>query len=92
VSIAYSRLGEVYQAKDRKLGRDVAIKVLPEGFARDADRAARFQREAKLLASLNHPNIAPSIIGPYSDHPAGPSRLIQGSSAQFCAKIRFFVP
>jgi eukaryotic-like serine/threonine-protein kinase len=51
-------MGEVYQAKDRKLGRDVAIKVLPEEFAKDADRVARFQREAKLLASLNHPNIA----------------------------------
>ncbi len=51
-------MGEVYQAKDRKLGRDVAIKVLPEEFARDADRVARFQREAKMLASLNHSNIA----------------------------------
>src|SRR4030042_2034224 len=51
-------MGEVYQAKDRKLGRDVAIKVLPDEFAKDADRVARFQREAKLLASLNHPNIA----------------------------------
>ncbi|MBN1570279.1 MAG: protein kinase [Acidobacteria bacterium] len=51
-------MGEVFQAKDQKLGRDVAIKVLPEEFARDADRVARFQREAKLLASLNHPNIA----------------------------------
>lgn len=51
-------MGEVYQAKDQKLGRDVAIKVLPNEFAKDADRVARFQREAKLLASLNHPNIA----------------------------------
>ena len=51
-------MGEVYRAKDQKLGRNVAIKVLPEEFARDADRVARFQREAKLLASLNHPNIA----------------------------------
>jgi serine/threonine protein kinase/Tol biopolymer transport system component len=51
-------MGEVYQAKDQKLGRDVAIKVLPEEFAKDADRVARFQREAKLLASLNHSNIA----------------------------------
>jgi eukaryotic-like serine/threonine-protein kinase len=51
-------MGEVYQANDKKLGRDVAIKVLPEEFARDADRVARFQREAKLLASLNHTNIA----------------------------------
>ncbi len=51
-------MGEVYRARDQKLARDVAIKVLPEEFARDADRVARFQREAKLLASLNHPNIA----------------------------------
>ena len=51
-------MGEVFQAKDQKLGRDVAIKVLPEEFAKDSDRVARFQREAKLLASLNHPNIA----------------------------------
>jgi eukaryotic-like serine/threonine-protein kinase len=51
-------MGEVYQAKDRKLGRDVAIKVLPEEFSKDIDRIGRFQREAKVLASLNHPNIA----------------------------------
>jgi len=51
-------MGEVFRAKDQKLGRDVAIKILPEEFAKDADRVARFQREAKLLASLNHPNIA----------------------------------
>jgi serine/threonine-protein kinase len=51
-------MGEVYRAKDTKLGREVAVKVLPEEFARDIDRLARFEREAKLLASLDHSNIA----------------------------------
>lgn len=55
-------MGEVYRARDSKLGRDVAIKVLPEAFAQEATRMARFEREAKLLAALNHPNIA-SIYG-----------------------------
>ena len=51
-------MGEVYRARDTKLDRDVAIKTLPEEFAQDSDRAARFEREAKLLASVNHPNTA----------------------------------
>ncbi len=51
-------MGEVYRARDEKLNRDVAIKVLPEGFTENAERVARFQREAQVLASLNHPNIA----------------------------------
>jgi serine/threonine protein kinase/Tol biopolymer transport system component len=51
-------MGQVFRARDTKLDRDVAIKILPEAFAHDSDRLARFQREAKTLASLNHPNIA----------------------------------
>jgi len=51
-------MGEVYRARDARLGRDVAIKVLPLLFTTDAERLARFEREARALASLNHPNIA----------------------------------
>src|SRR5215470_1915607 len=51
-------MGEVYRARDTKLKRDVAIKILSDEFSRDADRVSRFQREAEVLASLNHPNIA----------------------------------
>ena len=51
-------MGEVYRAKDTTLGRDVAVKVLPAAFAQDHDRVARFRREAQVLASFNHPNIA----------------------------------
>ena len=50
--------GEVYRARDTRLKREVAIEVLPEAFSHDPDRLARFQREAELLATLNHPNIA----------------------------------
>src|SRR5881296_3096151 len=51
-------MGDVYRATDSKLGRSVAIKILPEAFASDAGRVARFEREARVLASLNHPHIA----------------------------------
>jgi len=51
-------MGEVYRARDTKLDRDVAIKILSQAFASDADRLARFEREAKMLAALNHPHIA----------------------------------
>jgi serine/threonine protein kinase len=50
-------MGEVYRARDTKLGRDIALKILPDTFAADPERLARFQREAQVLASLNHPHI-----------------------------------
>ncbi len=62
-------MGEVYRARDTRLGREVAIKVLPEAFTRDRDRVARFEREARILASLSHPNIA-AIYG-VADAPEG---------------------
>jgi Tol biopolymer transport system component len=61
-AIGSGGMGEVYRARDAKLGRDVAVKVLPSQFAADTDRMARFQREAQVLAALNHPHIA-SIYG-----------------------------
>src|SRR3984885_13542310 len=57
-AIGAGGMGEVYRASDTKLDREVAIKVLPESLAQDPNRLARFEREAKVLASLNHPNIA----------------------------------
>src|SRR5215468_118330 len=59
-------MGEVYRARDLKLGREVAIKVLPEEFARDPTRVARFEREARMLAAVNHPTIA-AIYGAEED-------------------------
>ncbi len=55
-------MGEVYRARDSRLGREVAINVLPDAFTKDLERLARFEREARVLASLNHPNIG-SIYG-----------------------------
>src|SRR5262245_55890942 len=57
-SLGAGGMGEVYRARDARLQRDVAIKVLPEAFVQDAERRARFEREARTLASINHPRIA----------------------------------
>ena len=72
-------MGEVYRARDTKLGRDVALKVLPAAFAADAERMARFEREARLLAALNHPHIA-AIYGleESSGTPALVMELVEG--------------
>ncbi len=64
-------MGEVYQATDTKLNRQVALEILPEGLASDPGRLARFQREAQVLASLNHPNIA-AIHGLEDSEGTGP--------------------
>src|SRR5438128_4776831 len=63
-------MGEVYRARDTKLRREVAIKVLPAAFAADPDRVARFQREAELLGALNHPNVA-CVYGIQESRPSG---------------------
>ena len=71
-------MGEVYRARDTKLNRDVAIKILPDVFAHDAERVARFTREAQTLASLNHPNIA-QIYG-VLEHAASPPEPAEAGS------------
>ena len=77
--IGVGGMGEVYRATDTNLGRAVAIKVLPEAFAHDAERLARFEREAKTLAALNHPHIA-AIYGfeKSSGAPALVMELVEG--------------
>jgi eukaryotic-like serine/threonine-protein kinase len=74
-------MGEVYRAKDTRLGRDVALKVLPESFARDPDRLRRFEQEAKAVAALNHPNImAIHDIGEQDGVPYLATELLEGNS------------
>src|SRR5947207_5225245 len=65
-------MGQVYRARDTKLNRDVALKLLPDAFASDPDRLARFTREAQTLASLNHPHIA-AIYGIEESNPSASS-------------------
>jgi serine/threonine protein kinase len=74
-------MGEVYRAKDTRLGREVAIKVLPESFARDSDRLRRFEQEAQAVAALNHPNIlAIHDIGEQNGAPYLVSELLEGNT------------
>jgi eukaryotic-like serine/threonine-protein kinase len=74
-------MGEVYRAKDTRLGRDVALKILPESFAREPDRLRRFEQEARAVAALNHPNIlAIHDIGQQSGVPFLVSELLEGDS------------
>src|SRR5512138_2024619 len=80
-SIGSGGMGEVYRARDKTLNRDVALKILPGEFGLDPDRLARFKREAQVLASLNHPNIA--AIHGFEDASATPAlvlELVEGST------------
>ena len=74
-SLGAGGMGEVFRARDTKLGRDVALKTLPAAFVHDADRLARFKREATVLASLNHPNIA-AIYG-FEESTSGPAIVLE---------------
>src|SRR5260370_39418582 len=84
-------MGEVYRARDTRLGRDVALKILPDSFARDGDRLRRFEQEARAVAALNHPNIlavfdigthnqSPLNEGQHSGSPFLVSELLEGES------------
>ena len=80
-AIGAGAIGEVYRARDAELGREVALEILPESFANDAERVARLRREAQILASLNHPHIG--AIHGVTDSPSGPAlvlELIEGST------------
>ena len=85
VAIGAGGMGEVYRARDTKLNRDVALKILPEAFTTDADRLARFKREAQVLASLNHPNIA-AIYG-FEDSGSTHALVMDGHSAEDSQEI-----
>src|SRR2546427_8779983 len=74
-------MGEVYRARDTRLGREVAVKILPEVFARDAERMRRFEQEARAVAALNHPNVLSVFdTGTEDGVPYLVSELLQGES------------
>src|SRR5271170_6711427 len=74
-------MGEVYRARDSRLGRDIALKILPESFATDPDRLRRFEQEARAVAALNHPNtLALHDIGQQTNSPSLVSELLDGAT------------
>src|SRR5580700_2134868 len=74
-------MGEVYRARDTRLGRDVALKIIPESFANEPDRLRRFEQEARAVAALNHPNIlAIHDIGQHNGSPFLVSELLEGET------------
>jgi Tol biopolymer transport system component len=80
-SIGAGGMGEVYRARDNRLGRDIAVKILPESFARDQDRLRRFEQETRSVAALNHPNIlAIYDVGQHGSAPFLVSELLEGES------------
>ena len=88
-AIGAGGMGEVYRARDTKLGRDVALKILPDEFAADPERVARFRREAQLLAALNHPHIA-AIYGLEESSPSTTSTS-SGQAGSGQAAVIFLV-
>src|SRR6202050_3334144 len=80
-SLGAGGMGEVYRARDTRLGREVALKILPESFAGEGDRLRRFEQEAQAVAALNHPNIlAIHDIGEQGGTPFIVSELLEGES------------
>src|SRR5580693_7960661 len=80
-AIGAGGMGEVYRAKDTRLGRDVAVKVLSEGFTGDPDRRARFEREARAVAALSHPNILAIFdVGTHEGQMYAVTELLEGQS------------
>src|SRR6267143_3436163 len=80
-AIGAGGMGEVYRARDTRLGREIALKILPESFARESDRLHRFEQEARAIAALNHPNIlAVFDIGQHDGSPFLVSELLEGET------------
>ncbi len=80
-SLGAGGMGEVYRARDTRLGRDVALKILPESFARETDRLHRFEQEARAVAALNHPNILAIFdTGQNNGSPFLVSELLEGDT------------